>query len=288
VKFSVVIPTYNRKATLRQTLAALSAQGYSDYELIVIDDGSTDGTRAMVAAEFPAACYKHQNNHGPAAARNVGIKAARGDIVAFTDDDCVAPTDWLARLADGYARYPNAAGVGGYLEAPESVLTRETLARYETFIARTVYGVNASEQFTGFSSPTGGTNNLSYRLSVLEQVHGFDETFRYAAGEDADLKWRICELGHQLLYTPVKMTHMQDYSWARLRRQSYFRGRGRTQFEIRRGHKPSYPLLLARLTRALVVFPRDRLTMPERSFALAKCIERVWGVSGQWNQLRYG
>jgi glycosyltransferase involved in cell wall biosynthesis len=285
--FSVVIPTYNRKATLRQTLAALSAQAHADYELIVIDDGSTDGTRELVAAQFPHVRYLQQPQGGPASARNAGIRVAKGEVIAFTDDDCVPPRDWLTILADGYDRFPSAAGVGGYLEAPETVLKRETLARYETFMARTVYGVNECEQFAGFSSPAGGTNNLSYRRPVLELVRGFDETFRYAAGEDADLKWRICELGYNLLFIPVKMTHIQDYSWARLRRQSYFRGRGRTHFEIRRGHKPRYTILLARLVRTLALFPRDRFTMPEQSFAVAKCIEGVWGVWGQWNQLRY-
>lgn len=144
MKFSVVIPTYNRAATLRQTLTALMAQDYPDYEIIVVDDGSTDDTRAMIAREFPQVRYIYQQNRGPAAARNRGIAHARGEIIAFTDDDCVPPRDWLARLADGYARYPDVVGVGGYLEAPDEVLQRALLARYERFIARRVFRVSAS------------------------------------------------------------------------------------------------------------------------------------------------
>jgi glycosyltransferase involved in cell wall biosynthesis len=96
---SAVVPTFNRIATLRQTLTALAAQDYPDYEIIVVDDGSSDGTGDVVTREFPAVRYVRQPNRGPAAARNVGIRAALGDIVAFTDDDCLPPVDWLSRLA---------------------------------------------------------------------------------------------------------------------------------------------------------------------------------------------
>ncbi|MEP7198243.1 MAG: glycosyltransferase, partial [Chloroflexota bacterium] len=208
-----------------------------------------------------------------------------GEVIAFTDDDCIPPHDWLTRLADGYARYPDVVGVGGFLAAPDDVLTRKPLARYELFAARTMYGVNDQEQVAGFACPAGGTNNMSYRRSILAQVNGFDESFHYAAGEDADLKWRVCALGHSLLYLPVKMIHMQDYSWARLRRQSYARGRGRMQFERLRGRTPNRPILLGRLARALFNLPRDVLTMPERAFSVVKFIEGAWGVRGQWDEL---
>jgi glycosyltransferase involved in cell wall biosynthesis len=230
VKFSVVIPTYNRAATLRQTLTALMAQDYPDYEIIVVDDGSTDDTRAMIAREFPQVRYIYQQNRGPAAARNRGIAHARGEIIAFTDDDCVPPRDWLARLADGYARYPDVVGVGGYLEAPDEVLQRAPLARYERFIARRVFRVSEREYVGGFECPAGGTNNIAYRRAILERVGGFDESFPYAAGEDADLKWRICQLGARLLYVPVKMTHLQTYTWESFKRQARVRGKGTRLF----------------------------------------------------------
>lgn len=285
MRFSVVVPTYNRESTLRKTLDALIAQDYSSYEIIVVDDGSTDGTSQWITSEFPQVRLRCQPNHGPAAARNTGIRAATGDIVAFTDDDCVPTSAWLSVLADGYRRYPKVAGVGGYLEPRTEVLRCVPLARYEAFIARHVYGVNDRERVGGFDSPAGGTNNMSYRLSVLERVGGFDESFRFAAGEDADLKWRICALGWQLLYVPLKVVHLHNYDWPRFRRQSFNRGRGRVQFETRRGHRPGRLVLLARLASALVRVPLDLAQMPESKFALAHFVELTYGFAGQWVEL---
>jgi glycosyltransferase involved in cell wall biosynthesis len=177
---SVVVPTYNRAVTLRQCLAALAVQDYAGpWQAIVIDDGSTDETPDVLRS-FPDFVYLRQANRGPAAARNRGIQEARGEIVAFTDDDCLAPPDWLSRLADGYLRYPHVTG--------------------------------AQEVEGGFDCPAGGANNLSYRRDRLLEVGGFDESFPFAAGEDADLKLRICQRGARLLYAPVCVLHLREYT----------------------------------------------------------------------------
>lgn len=257
MKFSVVVPTFNRATTLRQTLTALVGQDYPDYEIIVVDDGSTDGTREMIAREFPRVRYAYQTNRGPAAARNRGIAIATGDVIAFTDDDCVPPRDWLSRLADGFARYPQVVGVGGYLAAPDEVLPRESLARYERFVSRHLFRADVREYVGGFECPAGGTNNIAYRRAILERVGGFDEAFPYAAGEDADLKWRICQLGVELLYVPVKMTHLQTYSWESFRRQAYTRGKGRVCFDAKHRAKPMRVRALLRLLRRWLILPRE-------------------------------
>jgi glycosyltransferase involved in cell wall biosynthesis len=285
VKFSVVIPTYNRAATLRQTLTALMAQDYPDYEIIVVDDGSTDDTRAMIAREFPQVRYIYQQNRGPAAARNRGIAHARGEIIAFTDDDCVPPRDWLARLADGYARYPDVVGVGGYLEAPDEVLQRAPLARYERFIARRVFRVSEREYVGGFECPAGGTNNIAYRRAILERVGGFDEAFPYAAGEDADLKWRICQLGARLLYVPVKMTHLQTYTWESFKRQARVRGKGRVCFDAKHRAKPTRVRAVLRLLRRWLVLPREWLDAEYRPFVAIRAREAWYNFLGEWEEL---
>lgn len=285
MKFSVVVPTFNRAATLRQTLTALVTQDYADYEIIVVDDGSTDGTREMIAREFPQVRYIYQTNRGPAAARNRGIAIATGDLIAFTDDDCVPPRDWLTRLADGFARRPEVVGVGGCLEAPDAVLQREALARYEQFVSRHLFHADAQERIGGFECPAGGTNNLAYRRAILERVGGFDEAFLYAAGEDADLKWRLCQLGAQLLYVPVKMTHLQTYTWASFQRQARMRGKGRACFDAKHRAPPTRLRALLRLLRRWLTLPREWFDRAYRPFLTIRAAEAWYNFQGEWEWL---
>ena len=94
-RVSVVIPTWNRRATLQEAIESVLAQTYTDYEIVVVDDGSTDGTGEWVQGRYREGpiVYLHQENRGVAAARNAGIRAARGELVAFQDSDDL----WLPR-----------------------------------------------------------------------------------------------------------------------------------------------------------------------------------------------
>ncbi len=282
MQFSIVIPTFNRKSTLRQTLTSLIAQDDAEYEIIVVDDGSSDGTREMIAREFPSVHCTAQNHRGPAVARNRGIAESRGEIIAFTDDDCLPPRNWLTRLADGYARYPRVAGVGGGLVAPKQLLEKNVFARYELFLSQHFYRAGRQEYLGGFECPAGGTANISYRRLVLDEVNGFDENFPVAAGEDADLKLRICQRGHQLLYVPTWVTHLQEYSWVRFRRQFYVRGVGRNYFEYKHGGGyPSRVKIALRIFRRVLVFPLDLFRMP-RGLAFVKLVDGLLTCQGQW------
>jgi len=286
LRFSVVIPTYNRKESLRRCLAAVTNQGYPDYEVIVVDDASTDGTGEMVQREFPHVRYFRQEaNHGPAAARNVGIREASGDVVAFTDDDCLPPLDWLQRLFQGYRLHPEVTGVGGYLEAPDNLLSRSLIARYERSVGRDRYGAGDREIVAGFECPAGGTNNMSYRRDALLRIGGFDETFPLAAGEDADLKWRLCQQGARLLYVPVKMTHLQPYTWDAFRRQQITRGRGAVHFESKHeGRPPSIFRVLLRLGKRSLLLLIDLVSLRDWRLAAVRFAARWYDGLGQWQE----
>ena len=120
--FSVVVPTYNRAALLLQVLRSLAAQRTeAPFEIIVVDNGSTDGTR-QVAAAFPGVRYVRETRPGSSAARNAGIAASRGEVIAFLDDDVVAEPDWLEALRCAYAALPDAWCIGGrvILRLPDS------------------------------------------------------------------------------------------------------------------------------------------------------------------------
>ena len=84
---SVVIPTYNRATELPSAIESVLGQTYPSVEVIIVDDGSTDGTEALIQTRFPRVRYLRQSNRGPAAARNAGIKAASGPYIAFLDSD---------------------------------------------------------------------------------------------------------------------------------------------------------------------------------------------------------
>lgn len=194
MKISVIIATFNRKASLRETLNSLFTQDYpvSDFEVIIVNDGSTDGTDAMLDwVERPAGLtfkYFRQANKGPAAARNVGLKAATGDIIAFTDDDCLPHRDWLKVI--------------------ERELSAETVAGLQ---GRTYSDAGKITPLTHQIDNPNGTNdvptcNAAYRRNVLLAVGGFDDQFPFPHNEDADLAWRILKIG-EIKFCPEMVVH---------------------------------------------------------------------------------
>ncbi len=287
MRISIVIPTYDRKDLLRRCLTAATGQDYPDCEVIVVDDGSTDGTGEMVQQEFPQVRYIRQEpNQGPAAARNRGIEAATGEIVAFTDDDCLVPPDFLSRLADGYRRYPKVAGVGGYLEAPDDLMQGNIFAQYEAYVTHQVYRAGPGEYLGGFECPAGGTNSMSYRKEVLTTVGVFDETFPVPGGEDADLKWRVVQQGCQLLYVPVKVVHLQPYTLRHFWHQYRTHGRGAVYFERKhRGQWPSLSRLALRLAARTARWFPDLIRLG-LSLSTVKLLAELADLAGQWQEVR--
>ncbi|HPD15220.1 MAG TPA: glycosyltransferase [Planctomycetota bacterium] len=252
MKLSIVIATHNRAALLERVVEATLAQTLPPdrFELILVDDGSTDGTETLGAelGQRRGVRYIRQPNRGVAAARNRGIAQATGEVVAFTDDDCLVPPDWLERLADGYARHPEVVGVGGRLVAPPDALRARAVARLEAHVARCVYGAGDEEALGGFECPAGGTNNMSYRRAALLEVGGFDEGFPPLVwGEDADLKRRLTQRGGRLLYVPVAVLHLRDYGLGSFLRQSWQRGRGEAHFRLKHEGRRGAPAHLKRL-----------------------------------------
>jgi GT2 family glycosyltransferase len=287
MRFSLVIPTHNRREVLRRCLEAATRQDYTDYGVIVVDDASTDGTADMVQREWPQVRLIRQvPNRGPAAARNRGIAAAAGEIVAFTDDDCVVPPDFLSRLAEGFRRYPQVAGVGGYMEAPDELLVRNPYARYESYLTHHVYRAGSQPYVGGMECPAGGTNSMAYRRETLLAVGGFDEGFQGAGAEDADIKQRIVEAGNLLLYLPIKVVHLRPYTLTSFWRQFRAHGRGTCHFQRKYGGAssfwPMYPLrALARLARCGVSVVRIGPQM-----AAVQLVAGWADLVGQWQEAR--
>jgi len=187
---SVVVATCNRAELVEQTLAALTAQvGVEDYEIVVIDDGSRDDTAATLArlggVHERLVTLSHPRNRGPAAARNTGWRAAKAPIVAFTDDDCRPEPEWLAGLLAG-------------LQSADIVQGR-TLPRPDQ---QDNLGPFSRTMRVEFEEGYYETCNIAYRREWLEELGGFDESFRFPYGEDTDLAWRAKEAGARTSFAP--------------------------------------------------------------------------------------
>ncbi|MEX2016769.1 MAG: glycosyltransferase [Candidatus Hydrogenedentales bacterium] len=183
MRVSIIVPAYNAEGTLAACIGGCLAQTHPDCEVIVVDDGSTDAT-AQCAARFPVRVLR-QPNQGPAAARNLGARAAASEVLAFTDADCVPAPDWLSRLLDGFADQGVVAVGGTYANAnPHGLLSglihAEILYRHQKFAAEVDFL---------------GSYNLAVRRSAFEAAGGFDESFRAASAEDNDLSYRLSAHG---------------------------------------------------------------------------------------------
>lgn len=259
--FSVVVPTYNRLGNLKEVLEALRNQTVTkdEFEIIIIDDGSSDGTKEYLSSlkwEIPRITVLYQQHRGPAAARNLGIDKSIGEIIAFTDDDCLVPLYWLASLKEGYETFSSVAGIGGYLEASTEVLKNNPIARLEYFETHSVYHSGQEPYLGGFESPSGGTNNMSYQKSVLLEVGLFDEGFPVPAGEDADLKLRVTEKGYKIGYIPLKVIHLDPYSFKTFIRRSVTHGVGSAFFEAKHGKSPSTETIAFNIISLPLIFVR--------------------------------
>ncbi len=191
---AVVVPAYNAAATLPDTLAALARQTYDAgrVNVVVVDDGSTDDT-AAVAARFGATVVR-QKNQGPAAARNAGVAASAGDLVVFTDADCVPVPDFLAALTAPFCADPDVAGAqGAYITTQRSLTARFAQLEFED---RYAYAARFP------CLDLVATYAAAFRRAAFTQSGGFDTAFTKADNEDTELSYRLCRLGHRLVFAP--------------------------------------------------------------------------------------
>ena len=193
-KFSVVVCSYNGSATIRDTLENLSRLDYPNYEVIVVDDGSTDGT-AEIAKNYDVRLISTANQ-GLGKARNEGLAIARGELIAYIDDDAYPPSPWLKYLALAFSRSEHACIGGPNLVPPEDGRIGQCVADSPGGPLHVLLTDELAEHVPGC--------NMAFRRSCLAAIGGFDPLYR-AAGDDVDVCWRLQDKGWTIGFSAAAM-----------------------------------------------------------------------------------
>ncbi len=222
-RVSVVVCTYNGARTLDQCLKGLQGLDYPDYEVIVVDDGSTDST-ADIARGYGFRLISVDNG-GLSRARNIGWKAATGEIVAYIDDDAYPDPHWLTYLAATFMKTTH-AGVGGpNLAPPDEGTVARCVASSPGGPVHVLISDTEAEHIPGC--------NMAFRREALEALGGFDARFTIA-GDDVDLCWRLQQRGQTLGYSPAALVwHRRRNSVRAYWRQQKNYGRAEAMLEMK-------------------------------------------------------
>jgi GT2 family glycosyltransferase len=226
---SVVISTYNRADALPATLEALARQDIaaSEYEVVVVDDGSTDETSEVLARQAPPyrlTVRRLEHNRGVSAGRNAGITRTSGSHIVMLSDDLLVPPNFISRHLATLERFPDRWVVGGFTQLP--ALADTSFGRFlevaERGFAQTRLGAPIDDGLYEMTVPTA--RNLSMSRASLERVGLFDERFRVTC-EDQDLADRATQLGIRFVYDSALECIHNDRS-ADLRRYCRFQRLG--------------------------------------------------------------
>jgi lipopolysaccharide/colanic/teichoic acid biosynthesis glycosyltransferase/glycosyltransferase involved in cell wall biosynthesis len=214
-RISVVVPAYNAARTIDHCLTALADQTFprEDYEIIVVDDGSSDETCARVGAHAGVRLVT-QTHAGPAAARNLGAQHAGGDILFFTDADCAPAEDWIERMSAPFDDEEIVGVKGTYVTRQREIVARFAQLEYEA-----KYDRMAQHRYIDFID----TYAAGYRRDVFLANGGFDPTFTYASVEDQEYSFRLARQGHKMVFvreaSVCHLAHPRSV-WAYWRRKS--------------------------------------------------------------------
>ncbi len=262
VDFSIVVPTYDRPDGLKRCLHALANMEYphTAFEVVVINDGGKATSEVLIgpfSGQLNLRCI-HQENAGPASARNAGIAVARGHYIALTDDDCAPAKDWLTKLKVCFDREPNCAVAGrtdnGLTGNPYSTASQLLIDYLMSYYNR-----------DGAAKGFGTSNNLAFPRDALLEIGGFDESFPLSAAEDRELIDRWVGAGNDLVYTrEAVVVHFHQMSFKGYTRQHSNYGRGAYRY-----HSIRATTARSAVKREPASFYLDMLKHPfERGFGL--------------------
>ncbi|MFZ5953341.1 MAG: glycosyltransferase [Candidatus Rifleibacteriota bacterium] len=221
LRASVVVPVLNSSNSLKNLLESLKLQKFSDkFEVIVVDDGSSEDLEPVVKPfqdSLDLKFIREPENSGPAAARNRGIMAARGEIVVFTDADCIPQADWLKGMIEPFSSSQVAGVKGVYVTRQKDIWAQlaqiEFEERYE--LLESLPDIDFIDTYSG-----------AYRRELLLKVNGFNSsTYCTCNNEDVDLSFRIKKLGGRFVFTrKAVVEHLHREGWKKYALLKYGRG----------------------------------------------------------------
>jgi glycosyltransferase involved in cell wall biosynthesis len=222
MRFSVVIPTYRRPETLFAVLEALGSQeDPPEFEVVVVDDGSGDETPGRLTRHRPSYPFRFlsQENSGPAAARNRGVRESRGEIVLFLGDDTVPEPALLSVHAHAHAeKRPHPVAVLGYTTWPQGRKVSPFLHHINEYGLQFGYGLIDDPDRVPFNFFY--TSNVSLPRALLMEAGLFDTSFPHAAWEDIEVAYRLMQRGMRMLYRPSAVArHHHHITFASFRRR---------------------------------------------------------------------
>ncbi|MFZ0547612.1 MAG: glycosyltransferase family 2 protein [Candidatus Promineifilaceae bacterium] len=268
-RISVIIPLYNGRPHLQKTLTALYQSHYANWECIVIDDGSTDGSQAVVKKFDATLLFTTEPQSGPAAARNIGAEAAYGDILFFIDADVLVYPDTLGRIAATFtSSNPPAACFGSYDDQPAE---QNFLSRYKNLQHYYIHQT-ADMDATTFWSGCGAV-----RREIFLGMGGFSTAYGRPSIEDIELGGRLKAAGYAIwLDKALQVKHLKKWTlgallrsdildravpWSRLIARN---GRVPNDLNLRTGHRLSAALVCLMVLCAVAgwLFPPLWLVVP--------------------------
>lgn len=223
-RVSVVMPVYNAEATLEECLTRLSESTFEDFEVIVVDDGSTDRSRDIMA-RFPVRVVPSAGRVGPAAARNLGAQVATGEYLFFIDSDVMVRPDTLRLLVDGFDR----DGVDGWNGVQAADMRhRDLVSQYKNLWMRWTYLRQTGDV------PLFYTTAAAIRRDVFLRVGGFDAGYATPNVEDTAFGQKLRRLGVRVRIHPaLEVEHVKRYSLGGLLRTDFMRAVSLTRLKLR-------------------------------------------------------
>ena len=206
VKISVIVPAYNAAKTILTLLNSLSNQSFKDFEVIVVDDCSQDNTPHIVQS-YPYKLIQLSKNHGPAYCRNAGAGVATGEILVFTDSDCLVAHNWLENIQKNFSQNDIVAIMGRLVLMPSTLLGDSISAI--GFPAGGAIGFDKIWKVDqkGFTDSLSSCN-CAVRKDIFDKIGGFDESFPYPGGEDSLLAHDLRRVNYRIKYCPdVLVSH---------------------------------------------------------------------------------